>query len=271
MPPPSSSSSSSSSGTWQIPRPLQRLFDTFPLVTYDRPADLPVRARHAISPSLPTLYIFTTPDDALVGAPSFNPGCLKWQTYLRLHSLDHLTLPSTNHASPTGSLPFLLPPISTPSSGSPALNPSSAPIPASGFPAYIARHKKSGTTTPSKTTPHPPSISREQTTTTTPKEDLKAKIREELILSLLPPSAPPSSSPSTSSPFPPPCSTNSTFPRPHPPPSSRPRCAHPSVAPQSGRFSTPYPAPAGRVVSRAVARRLTCGGCWTRRGGRWRG
>lgn len=68
-----------SSSAWQIPRPLQRLFDTFPLVTYDRPADLPARARDAVSESLPTLYVFTEPDDARAGLPSFNPGCLKWQ------------------------------------------------------------------------------------------------------------------------------------------------------------------------------------------------
>lgn len=63
--------------TWfSIPRPLKSLFDHFPLVTYP-PNDRPFR-----SPSerqRPTLYIFTTTEDARLGRPSFNPTCLKWQ------------------------------------------------------------------------------------------------------------------------------------------------------------------------------------------------
>src|SRR6266568_2832283 len=59
-----------------IPPPLKRLFDTFPLVTY--PAnELPLRAprnRHQHA-----LYVFTTADGAVSGAPSYNPSCLKWQ------------------------------------------------------------------------------------------------------------------------------------------------------------------------------------------------
>ena len=59
-----------------IPPPLKRLFDTFPLVTY--PANqLPLRAprnRHQHA-----LYVFTTADGAVSGAPSYNPSCLKWQ------------------------------------------------------------------------------------------------------------------------------------------------------------------------------------------------
>ncbi|KAK1829063.1 hypothetical protein QBC39DRAFT_415005 [Podospora conica] len=169
-----------SSGAWQIPRPLQRLFDTFPLLTYDRPADLPERARAAVSDDLPTLYIFTSPEDAALGAPSFNPGCLKWQTYLRLHSLPHRTLPSTNHASPTGSLPFLLPPSSSSSS-------TSTPIPASQFPAYITRRQTqtstSTTTTTPQTKPHPPPPATATPHTPTP----ASTAREELIQSLLPP------------------------------------------------------------------------------------
>jgi len=34
------------------------------------------------------------------------------QTYLKLRGVEFSTVPSNNHSSPTGSLPFLLPPIS---------------------------------------------------------------------------------------------------------------------------------------------------------------
>jgi hypothetical protein len=59
-----------------IPAPLQRLFDSFPLTTYP-PNELPVRSP---APSrLPTLHVFISERDALKGSPSFNPSCLKWQ------------------------------------------------------------------------------------------------------------------------------------------------------------------------------------------------
>jgi metaxin len=62
----------------QIPRPLQQLFDRFPLRTYDA-NPLPERAQHLTTSDLPTLYVFSTDSDARLGLPSFNPGCLKWQ------------------------------------------------------------------------------------------------------------------------------------------------------------------------------------------------
>ncbi|KAI0134758.1 putative mitochondrial outer membrane protein [Xylariales sp. AK1849] len=90
-----------------IPAPLARLFKRFPLVTY--PAnDLPSRspsARH-----LPTLYVFVSDEDDREGGPSFNPSCLKWQTFLKLAGVQFQIVPSSNHASPTGALPFLIPP-----------------------------------------------------------------------------------------------------------------------------------------------------------------
>ncbi|ORY19500.1 hypothetical protein BCR34DRAFT_552242 [Clohesyomyces aquaticus] len=95
-----------SGGIFAVPAPIKRLFDQFPLVTY--PAnDLPLRApqnrdRHV-------LYIFATADGAESGAPSYNPACLKWQTYLKFCNVDFATVSSSNHASPSGSLPFLLP------------------------------------------------------------------------------------------------------------------------------------------------------------------
>ncbi|KAK4224554.1 hypothetical protein QBC38DRAFT_485194 [Podospora fimiseda] len=113
----------------QIPKPIQTLFNKFPLVTYPS-NDLPLRTQLLNSSSLPTLYIFTTEPDALANLPSFNPTCLKWQTLLRLTRTPHRVLPSTNHASPTGSLPFLLPADSTSSP--------SKPIPASRITNHLS-------------------------------------------------------------------------------------------------------------------------------------
>ncbi|OBT99852.1 hypothetical protein VE01_02240 [Pseudogymnoascus verrucosus] len=92
-----------------IPAPIRTLFDLVPLHTY-APNPLPTRSP---SPSpLPTLHIFTSPSSPT--GPSPNPTCLKHQTALRLASLPHTITNSTNHASPTGALPFLLPPTSSP-------------------------------------------------------------------------------------------------------------------------------------------------------------
>ncbi|OCK79375.1 hypothetical protein K432DRAFT_393960 [Lepidopterella palustris CBS 459.81] len=89
-----------------VPPPIKRLFDKFPLLTY--PAnELPLRAprnRHQHA-----LYIFTTTAGATKGAPSYNPSCLKWQTYLKFSQLEFRVVSSNNHASPSGALPFLLP------------------------------------------------------------------------------------------------------------------------------------------------------------------
>ena len=68
------------SKSWfEIPEPLRRLFDQFPLVTYSE-NNLPVRsfanARHNV------LCTYTTFEDAALGRPSFNPTCLKWQVRL---------------------------------------------------------------------------------------------------------------------------------------------------------------------------------------------
>ncbi|KAI0421296.1 hypothetical protein F5X98DRAFT_268083 [Xylaria grammica] len=96
-----------SSGWFTIPAPLARLFKKFPLLMYP-PNELPARSpdiRH-----VPTLYVFISDEDALKGLPSFNPSCLKWQTFLKLAGVDFCVRSSNNHASPTGALPFLLPP-----------------------------------------------------------------------------------------------------------------------------------------------------------------
>ncbi|ORY68749.1 uncharacterized protein BCR38DRAFT_335148 [Pseudomassariella vexata] len=92
-----------------IPAPLRRLFKHFPLLVY--PAnELPFRTLP--NRELPTLYVFSTDQDALQGLPSFNPSCLKWQTFLKLAGAEFRIIPSTNHASPNGALPFLIRPSS---------------------------------------------------------------------------------------------------------------------------------------------------------------
>ncbi|ROT35322.1 hypothetical protein SODALDRAFT_300717 [Sodiomyces alkalinus F11] len=95
-----------------VPGPIAALFNRVPLAVYP-PNDLPLRSPSSETHrDTPILYVFTTPDGARTGAPSFNPSCLKWQTVLKIARLPFSTAPSTNHASPTGALPFLLPPPS---------------------------------------------------------------------------------------------------------------------------------------------------------------
>ncbi|KAK1770875.1 hypothetical protein QBC33DRAFT_597384 [Phialemonium atrogriseum] len=142
-----------------IPGPLQRLFDLFPLVTY--PAnELPSRSP---GPSnLPTLYVFASEEGARKGSPSFNPTCLKWQTFLKIAGVQFRIVPSTNHASPTGALPFLLPPNPSPppstqppsssSSSSSAPRPPQLPIPSTSLPKYALTH---GLTPSPPSPPHP--------------------------------------------------------------------------------------------------------------------
>ncbi|KAI8260673.1 Metaxin-1 [Colletotrichum sp. SAR 10_99] len=131
---------------FDVPAPIAALFRRFPLVTLP-PNDLPIR-----SPprgDIPILYVFTTDDDAPRGRPSFNPSCLKWQTFLKIAGVHFRTCPSTNHASPSGALPYLQPSIpSRPISAGSRLetwalsqNPSSKqppPPPASRLQAYEA-------------------------------------------------------------------------------------------------------------------------------------
>ncbi|KAK0728462.1 hypothetical protein B0T26DRAFT_738798 [Lasiosphaeria miniovina] len=115
-----------------VPRPLQQLFDRVPLLTYDANA-LPARSQSATSSRLPTLYVFSTDSDARLGAPSYNPGCLKWQTFLKLARVEFQIVPATNHASPTGALPFLLPARPSPSA-------SPAPVSAARLHKYALEH-----------------------------------------------------------------------------------------------------------------------------------
>ncbi|KAI0402187.1 hypothetical protein F4802DRAFT_378929 [Xylaria palmicola] len=119
------------SGWFTIPAPLARLFKTFPLLTYP-PNELP--ARSPAIRDVPALYVFISDQDALKGLPSFNPSCLRWQTFLKLVGVDFCLRSSNNHASPTGALPFLLPP-STPSNARPQ-----RPIPSNKLEQYGLDH-----------------------------------------------------------------------------------------------------------------------------------
>ncbi|KAL2758712.1 hypothetical protein ACRALDRAFT_1075188 [Sodiomyces alcalophilus JCM 7366] len=103
-----------------VPGPIAALFKRVPLAVYP-PNDLPLRSPSSDTHrDTPILYVFTTPHGARTGAPSFNPSCLKWQTILKIARLPFSTAPSTNHASPSGALPFLLPtPSPTPSNNLP--------------------------------------------------------------------------------------------------------------------------------------------------------
>ncbi|KID87788.1 hypothetical protein MGU_05026 [Metarhizium guizhouense ARSEF 977] len=102
------SAPSEPSSIFAVPRPIRSLFKLFPLRTYE-PEPLPARAPDQTRPRA-KLYVFSSDEDALKGRPSFNPTCLKWQTYLRMANIQVDLVPSTNHASPSGALPFLLPP-----------------------------------------------------------------------------------------------------------------------------------------------------------------
>lgn len=101
-----SSKRSNGYSIFEVPAPLKRIFDRFPLVVYLE-NDAPLRAPSRRDAHI--LHIFTTDRDARSGRPSFNPACLKWQTFLKISGVSFVTTVSTNHASPSGSLPFLLP------------------------------------------------------------------------------------------------------------------------------------------------------------------
>ncbi|CAI4215200.1 unnamed protein product [Parascedosporium putredinis] len=63
------------------------------------PNELPARCAVAAE-QLPVLFVFASDEAARAGAPSHNPACLKWQTYLKMAAIDFLLHPSNNHASP---------------------------------------------------------------------------------------------------------------------------------------------------------------------------
>lgn len=93
---------------FDVPAPLRQLFARYPLLSYEAnelPLDSPRRRDEH------SLHVFTTDEDARKGRPSFNPSCLKWQTYLQFSGLSFRLIKSNNHASPSGALPFLQPAV----------------------------------------------------------------------------------------------------------------------------------------------------------------
>ncbi|KIN05537.1 hypothetical protein OIDMADRAFT_113924 [Oidiodendron maius Zn] len=116
---------------FSVPLPVKKLFDLVPLVTYS-PNQLPQRSPK--SSRIPSLYIFSTDHDAAAGRPSFNPSCLKWQTFLNIAGVHYRLVSSNNHASPTGALPFLLPPAQS----NPAQD--ALPVPSNKILKYATDH-----------------------------------------------------------------------------------------------------------------------------------
>ena len=112
---------------FSIPPPLKLLFDQVPLITY--PAnEHPIRSSNLLHGLDHKLFIWTSSKGAEHDAASFNPSCLKWQVrssdaisdiltranillkvYLLFHDVRFRTVPSNNHASPSGQLPFVIP------------------------------------------------------------------------------------------------------------------------------------------------------------------
>lgn len=95
------------SSWFAAPAPIRNLFNHFPLQTLSAE---PLPARSVAPSTTSTLYIFAHPRDIPLGRPSYNPSCLKWQTILRVAGVPVSLATSSNHASPSGSLPFLLTP-----------------------------------------------------------------------------------------------------------------------------------------------------------------
>ncbi|KAK2625611.1 hypothetical protein QTJ16_004923 [Diplocarpon rosae] len=120
-------------GFFSIPLPIRKLFDQVPVVVY---AANPLPQRAPKSVRIPSLYVFSNSQDAAAGRPSFNPSCLKWQTFLSIAGIAHRLISSNNHASPSGALPFLLPAFQ----GSNNAQQSLLPIPSSKFVKYATEN-----------------------------------------------------------------------------------------------------------------------------------
>ncbi|KAH8169170.1 outer mitochondrial membrane transport complex protein [Sarocladium implicatum] len=156
----SAAPTTSSRSIFAIPSPIRSLFNHFPLHTYPQdalPSSSAATTKAATTTTssdstkilaepitTPRLYIFTSPDHD-PSAPSPNPTCLKHQTYLRAARVPHDCLPSTNHASPSGALPFLLlPPLSQTASVSSPPSLSNVPLTGGRIVSYARKHAGAG-------------------------------------------------------------------------------------------------------------------------------
>ncbi|EXV02263.1 hypothetical protein X797_004392 [Metarhizium robertsii] len=93
------SAPSEPSSIFAVPRPIRSLFKLFPLRTYE-PEPLPARAPDQTRPRRKTIRLL------------IRRGCSQGPAKLQSHLFEVAVdlVPSTNHASPSGALPFLLPP-----------------------------------------------------------------------------------------------------------------------------------------------------------------
>lgn len=81
---------------FSIPTPMKQLFDRFPIFSYSA-NELPQRAPRKRDAH--TLYVFTTDRGVEQGAPSFNPGCLKWQVGAEISVASSPLLTQPRHIS----------------------------------------------------------------------------------------------------------------------------------------------------------------------------
>ncbi|KAK6332491.1 hypothetical protein TWF730_004157 [Orbilia blumenaviensis] len=138
----------------RAPTFIRRLFSQFPLVTHPvdphpltvddfQPSSSSTSSSSSSSSKCEnTLYSFTTCADSKTA--SFNPACLKWQTYLRIRSIPFKTQPSNNHASPSGALPFMIVSPSSSSSSSSSSERKSQTIPSGKLARWIDEHATIG-------------------------------------------------------------------------------------------------------------------------------
>ncbi|KAF2209725.1 hypothetical protein CERZMDRAFT_46638 [Cercospora zeae-maydis SCOH1-5] len=133
-----------------LPPPVKRVFDLFPLREYERNC-LPGRVPGRKEREGHVLHVFGREEDLRVGRPSFHPGCLRWQTYLRFRDVPFTLVPSNNHASPSGSLPFLQPASSSTTSSTPD------PVSANKLQKWLATTTTTTQTSPSSS-PEPNDI-----------------------------------------------------------------------------------------------------------------
>lgn len=61
-----------------VPPPVKRVFDKFPLTTYDADRVPGIMSANG-SDARNRLFVFIGHEEAAQGAPSFNPQCLRWQ------------------------------------------------------------------------------------------------------------------------------------------------------------------------------------------------
>lgn len=71
-----SNNSQKPTGWFEVPEPVKRVFDQYPLLAYTANT-LPLRGPRSTKQHI--LHVFTTDQDARDGRPSFNPSCLRWQ------------------------------------------------------------------------------------------------------------------------------------------------------------------------------------------------